>query len=333
MTEEKRRLTMQDVAHEAGVSQSTVSFVLNGVEGVRIAEATRQRVLEVADRMGYARRSGGAPQKGQRHSWIGMLVDEIMTSPFAALSVEGAQEAAWEHGRLLVSAKTGGKADREEATLEHWKAMQVEGVIYASILTREVTLPPALDSIPTVLLNCYEATPRFPAVVPSEVMGGFAATEALIQSGHRRIAFIHGEPWMEAARDRFAGYRQALATHDIPFQPDYSRTGNFLPSGGYEATCHLLALKVRPTAIFCANDLMALGCYEALKEAGLQIPQDVAVMGYDDQEVAQHLSPALSTVLLPHLEMGRWAVEQLVLGARTPSKIKLECPVVMRHSI
>lgn len=290
MAAEKRRLTMQDVALEAGVSQSTVSFVLNGVQGVRIAEGTRRHVLEVAKRMGYTPRTNGRSAQ-QQHVWIGMMVDEIATSSFAALSVEGAQEAAWESGRLLVTSKTGGSAEREEAILRSWKALNVEGVIYASILTREVQVPAGLEGLPAVLLNCYQAEASHPSVVPSEMMGGFAATEVLIKAGHRRVAMINGESWMDAAKERLAGYRQALATYNVPVREEYVRDANFLPSSGYEQTRQLMALEVRPSAIFCANDLMALGCYEALKELGLRIPDDVAVMGYDDQELAQHLSP------------------------------------------
>ena len=110
---------------------------------------------------------------------------------------------------------------------------------------------------------------------------------------------------MEASRQRLRGYRQALATADLPFHPDLPREGNWEALSGYEATLALMALPSPPTAIFCANDLMAVGCYEALRELGLNIPSDVAVMGYDDREIAQHLHPPLSSVLLPPIS--RWA--------------------------
>lgn len=171
-------------------------------------------------------------------------------------------------------------------------------------------------------------------MIPGEVMGGFAATEALLKKGYRRIAFIDGEMWMEAAKDRLTGYRNALTTHEIPIDEALIREGNFLPSGGYEQTLALLDEGLSFDAIFCANDLTAVGCYEALKERGLRIPDDVAVMGYDDQEIAQHLNPALSTVLLPHREMGQWAVDFLLSRTSRSSQrvYKLECPLVMRES-
>jgi LacI family transcriptional regulator, galactose operon repressor len=176
-----------------------------------------------------------------------------------------------------------------------------------------------------------------PSVVPGEAAGGHAATDVLIHAGHRRIGYINGEASMEASRQRFRGYRQALATADLPFDPDLVREGNWQPLSGYEAASTLMNLKRPPTAIFCANDLMAVGCYEALHELGLRIPDDVAVMGYDDREIAQHLHPPLTTVLLPHFEMGSVAAEMLLDVASgspaRPRQIKVECPIVKRRSV
>ena len=126
-------------------------------------------------------------------------------------------------------------------------------------------------------------------------------------------------------------------TADLPFDPELVRNGNWQPASGYENTHALMRLPSRPSAIFCGNDLMALGCYEALRELGLKIPDDVAVMGYDDREIARHLHPPLTTVVLPHFEMGTIAAELLFdmaarLAAR-PDQIKVECPIVERKSV
>jgi LacI family transcriptional regulator, galactose operon repressor len=143
--------------------------------------------------------------------------------------------------------------------------------------------------------------------------------------------------WMDAARDRLKGYRRALATADIPYDPVLVREGNWQPSAGYDHTNALMDLPRPPTAIFCSNDRMAVGCYEALKERRLTIPDDVSVIGYDDEEVARHLTPQLTTLVLPHREMGRWAVERgLALFAERREKYpvtKLECPLIERASI
>lgn len=329
---------MQDVARRAGVSQTTVSMVLNGVSGVRIGKSTRERVKAAADALGYRVRRTKGHRHGQQHAFIGLLVDEIATDPFAARSVGGAQEAAWSQGRLLMTAKTGGAANVETAVLETWRAQGVEGIIYATISTRKVALPAELQGLPTVLLNCRSDDPDFPSVIPAEVVGGYSATKALIDAGHRRIGFITGESWMEAARQRRQGYVQALASHDIPTDPVLIREADFMAGGGYRETRALMALDRPPTAIFCANDMMAVGCYEALKELGLMVARDVSVIGYDDQKIARHLTPALSSVLPPHVDMGRWAVDTLVrriglAGGVPPIHSKMPCHLILRGSV
>jgi LacI family transcriptional regulator len=327
------RVTMKDVAAKAGVSQTTVSFVLNGLEDMRIGAETRQRVLDAVDELGYRPRSAGRPPNALVQKVIGFLLDEIATSPFAAISIEGAQEEARKHDALLEIVMTGGDVDYEAATLRKWAAEGVDGVIYGSILTRKAALPDALSRHRAVLLNCYEDSGRFASIVPAERRGGEAATKALLDHGHRRIAFIKGESWMDASSQRMEGFERAMRAAGMEIDPTLVRQGNFLPSGGRAATLELMHGATRPDAIFCANDLMAVGCYEALKELGERPGETIAVMGYDDQEIAQHLSPALSTVLLPHREMGQWCATRLLHDAPAlPTQERLECPVVLRAS-
>lgn len=329
----KPRVTMKDVALEAGVSQSTVSFVLNGLEDMRISRDTRNRVLEAVRKLGYRQRGAGRPPKTAGKGVIGLMFDEIATSPFAAISIEGAQEEAWKHNVIIEVVMTGGDPAYEAEVLRKWSGDNVLGVIYASILTRKVDLPELLVRHEAVLLNCYGDNERFASVVPAERRGGQAATEALIAEGHRKIAFITGEPWMEASAQRMEGYERAMTQAGIPIDPALVVEGNFLPSGGRRATLHLMAGSNRPDAIFCANDLTAVGCYEALKELGERPGGTVAVMGYDDQEIAQHLSPALSTVLLPHRDMGAWSVRKLLTpGFDSATSKRFECPLVLRAS-
>lgn len=334
--ENKGRVTMQDVAREAGVSQSTVSFVLNGNSDVRIGEEAQARVLDAAARLGYRHRSGLRSRARDQGPFIGFMIDEIATSIFASISIEGAHEAAWSAGHVLDIAMTGGDRAYEETVLERWVHDGVTGVIYGSILTRRVTPPESLYDLNAVLLNCHSDAHPLPEVVPSETLGGYAATEALILAGYRRIAHISGEAWMEAAIDRCEGFRNALTSNGLRIDPELIVEGNFLPSGGYAATKTLLALQRPPDAIFCANDLTAVGTYQAIAEAGLRIPDDMGVIGYDDQEIARQLTPTLSTVLLPHREMGEWAVDFLLTREKQKSRrtqtFKLECPVVRRQS-
>jgi LacI family transcriptional regulator len=332
----QRRPTMIDVANEARVSQTTVSLVLNHADGARLSAETRERVIKAAARLGYRPVSrGGAPAAASASS-IGFVCDELSTDPWTAIGLDGVREKAWEQGLTVTVMATRGDADMEAAALAQLGAQPLVGLIYATINTRLIDPPAAPPRLPLVLLNCHVANGALMSVVPGEVAGGHAATDVLIRAGHRRIGYINGEASMEASRHRLRGYRQSLATADLPFDPDLVREGNWQPLSGYEATRTLMALASPPTGIFCANDMMAVGCYEALREMGLRIPDDVAVMGYDDREIAQHLHPPLSTVLLPHFEMGSIAAELLLDMAAgsvaRPRQIKVECPIVRRRS-
>ena len=327
------RITMKDVARAAHVSQSTVSFVLNNAEAMRIAAETRQRVLAVAAELGYRPRSVGRPASLGAQRVIGVMIDEIATSPFAAISIEAMQERAWAGGVMLEIVMTGGDPAYEVAILRKWAADRVDDVVYGSILTRTVTPPDGLARHNAVLLNCYDVANRHPSIVPAERRGGEAATAALIDAGRRRIAFITGEPWMEASWQRQEGYERALRAAGRPVDPRLIAEGNFMPSGGRAATFELMSADPAPDAIFCANDLMAIGCYDALKELAVGVGTEVAVVGYDDQEIAQHLDPPLSTVLLPHREMGQLAIDSLVGdGLPAERQVRVDCPLILRAS-
>jgi LacI family transcriptional regulator len=334
----RRRPTMMEIAALAGVSQTTVSLVLNGALGARLSKQTRERVFDAAKALQYqfVRRETPRGWKAAE-TVIGIVVDEISTDPWMALAIDGAREKAWEFGLTLSVAVTRGDPEIENAVMAQMTGQPLLGMIYGTIQTRQVKLSPALQRIPTVLLNCHVADRSLPSVVPSETVGGRSATERLILAGHTRIGMIEGEEGMEASRDRLKGYRQALASHEIPFDPQLVRPGNWEPSAGFEQTVALMQLPKPPTAIFCANDLMAAGCYEALKEMGKAIPQDVAVIGYDDRETAQFARPPLTTILLPHYEMGTLAAEFLIDRTSTtqakPPQIKVECPLVERSSV
>lgn len=335
----RRGVTMTDIATRAGVSQTTVSLVLNDALGARLSDQTRLLVLEAARDLGYRReiRRGNIRPPENAAKAIGVMVDELSTDPWCAIALDGVREKATEHGLIVSVAVTQGDADLEQAALAHFRNLPLLGLIYGTIQTRQVRPLSVFRQLPVILLNCYDAERALPSVTPREVAGGRVATEHLIGAGHRRIGLITGESWMDAMLDRLKGYRQALASHQIPFDPDLVRPGNWEPSAGYEQTRALMQLAHPPTAIFCANDLMALGCFEALKEMGKRIPDDIAVIGYDDREIAQFLRPALTTILLPHFDMGMRAAEHLIDYARQPQKrplqLKVDCPLVNRASV
>ena len=337
----RRRVTMTDVARAASCSQSTVSFVLNDNHSVQISEATRRRVRRVAEELGYE----GAPSLFRRETnpgsadVIAFVVDSLSTSWEAPVALSGVRQAAISTGSLVMAAETQNDPVIEPRTLSTLIEQNVEAIIYACAHTRRVVLPATLKAtdIPVFLLNCHTKDNSRPAVVPSEIAGGQRATKVLIDAGHSRIATITGEPYMSATKDRLMGYRRALATADIPFEPGLVIKGDWSATAGFNGTVKLLNLAQAPTAIFCQNDRMAIGCYEALKERGYVIPRDMSVVGYDDEEISRHLFPQLTTLILPQRAMGLWVVEQLRHAqtghGSTFAVTKLECELVVRDSV
>jgi LacI family transcriptional regulator len=328
---------MMDVATKAGVSQATVSLVMNDSQGVRLSAATRLRVFEAARELGYQLVKRGPRQATTGKSTICFVVDEISTDPWMALAFDGMREKAWESGLTVTLAVTHGDEDTEDQVLNVMCQQPIFGLIYGTILTRRLKPAHHLFDHPSVLLNCYDEERRLPSVLPGDLLGGLTATERLIRAGHRRIGLISGQTGLEGASERERGYRQALTSRDIPFDAALVYPGNWQPDSGYAGTKALMALNNPPTAIFCANDLMAVGCLEALKEMSLAIPQDVAVIGFDDREIAQYTRPPLTTLTLPHFEMGANAAEILIDRAARPStrpaQLKIECALVERASV
>ncbi|MEM6891315.1 MAG: LacI family DNA-binding transcriptional regulator [Pseudomonadota bacterium] len=342
----RNRVTMTDIARAAGCSQPTVSFVLSNNEGAKISKAMRARVLEAARQLGYVRTDRQAlngtynlQSAPSASGPIAFVVDNLASSPEAVHAFDGVVSALKATGRLVILIETSNDPELEPKALNFLLETGVSAIIYACIFTRLVELPKVLAEaeVPVYLLNCYTDPPSFPSVVPGEVAGGHAATAALLREGHKRIGVITGEMFMEAAGDRLQGYRNALATADLPYDDDLVVEGNWLPSSGYEGTQALMSLPNPPTAIFCQNDRMAVGCYEALKERGLKIPEDISVIGYDDDELARHLSPPLTSMNLASRALGRWVIEHLLHGpvsdAQRHPLTKLECELVERDSI
>jgi LacI family transcriptional regulator len=334
---DKRRPTMTDVATLAGVSQTTVSIVLNGIAEARVSDETIARVRKAAKSLNYVhavRRVSSAERK--ETSIVGFIVDEMSTDPWMAIALDGIREKAAESGQDVMTFVTSGDAEAEATAVRTLTKLNLTGVIYGTIQTRAVTPAAEVLEQHVVLLNCFVTDRSIPSITPGEVVGGRNATQHLIELGHRRIAIIQGEDWMDASKDRLKGYKQALAAADIGFDAKLVRPGNWEPSAGYAQTMELMKLAKPPSAIFCCNDLMALGCLEALKELGKRIPEDVSIFGYDDREIAQFVHPSLSTVLLPHHEMGAMSVELLMERIDHPgvssAQLKSDCPLVIRKS-
>lgn len=327
---------MSDIARRLDVSQATVSLVLNDAPGTRISAGMRERVLAVARELGYVK---ALPARRVSEGAIGLILDDVTASRHAAPLIEGVRSQAAANGYTVLMTVAGGDADDAGAALDQLAQRPLAGIIYATLVTQAMPAPPPrLAGFPVVLLNCYQPRGRYSSVIPGDVAGAFAGTSALIAAGHRRIAMINaGERGLDAVRDRLRGYRQALATHDIPVDPALISIGAWSLELGRAHMHRLLDLPQPPTAVFCFSDRVAMGVYDAVRQRGLTIPGDISVVGFDNESLAAQIAPPLSTLVLPHEDMGRWAVTELLDRVANPRKapvrLKMECMLILRDSI
>jgi LacI family transcriptional regulator, galactose operon repressor len=332
----RRRVTMADVGRLAGVSSSTVSFVLNDTKGQTISPETRERVLNVVAELDYRPNRTARGLRTRRAATIGLVTDEIAAEPFAAAAILGAHEMVWADGSLLLVVNTTRSERIVREVVDELVDRPVDAILFTVTGTRRLVVPDVLKGVPALVVNGFAGGDVIPAVLPDEVTGGRCATELLIAAGHRRIAYLTGSADAWPTRARLRGFAAALEHAGLSSTDQVVRAGNYLPDSGYDLTRRLLTEPDLPTAIMCGNDRMAIGVYLALSEAGLRVPQDMSVVGYDDQiDLAARLHPPLSTVELPCYQMGRWAGEQVVAGtiARLPARTYLPCPPVRRQSV
>lgn len=339
----KTKATIHDIARLAGVGVGTVSRVLNGHPSVSVE--TEAIVRKAIEELGYRPAAAAQTLRTRRSNVIGFITDEIATSPHAGQILRGAQEAAWKGGKLLFLVNTQWDPELERAAVETMIDRQVDGLIYATMYHRRATPPDAIRQLPTVLLDCFAEDASLPSVVPDEVDGAYQAVSLLIARGHRRIGFINNTDPIPAQRLRMQGYRTALAANGIVFDADLVLEYYSEPRGGYDGMMRLLDMPQPPTAVFCFNDRLAMGAYDAIRQRGLRIPHDIAVIGFDNQElIAANLHPGLTTMQLPHYEMGTWAVEHLLAelesaqgptseAVRSPPQVLLKCPLILRDSV
>jgi LacI family transcriptional regulator len=335
--EQSRRPTMADVGRLAGVSATTVSFVLNEKSGQTISPQTRQRVLAAVAQLDYRPNKQARALRMRHTATIGFVTDELDVDPFAGATILGAHEVAWEHGSLLLVVNAARDPQVMRQAIDDLVDRPVDAIVLAVVGTRRVQVPDALKGVPAVLVNGFANRP-LPAVLPDEETGGRTAAQAVLDAGHRRIAYLTGPPASWATRARLRGFETALRAAGVARDDVSVREGNFRADSGYDLARDLLTRRAqdRPTAILCGNDRMALGVYLAAGEAGLRVPDDLSVVGYDDQvDLASDVRPALTTVRIPYRELGRWAARQVVDGVvgELPARTYLPCPLVPRGSV
>jgi LacI family transcriptional regulator len=329
------RATLADVARLAGLSKTTASMVLNGRKGTRLSAEAHERVLAAAEKLGYRPNPAARSLRTNKTATIAFISDIVATAPYAGDMIRGALEAAREHDHVLLIAETQGDEEVERLTIEAILDRQVDGIIYAAMAAREVVVPRRMLTRTTVLLNAT-STDGLPSVLPDDERAGHAVAMSLLRHGHRdRIALVgrndskECEPRMSiAAAPRLRGIRRALAHQGVRLSGEAS-CEDWQPEHGYEAMRSLLSRPPHPLAVICMNDRLAFGVYEALAEAGLSVPADVSVVSFDDDAIASWLRPGLTSAALPHIEMGRLAVELLLTGE--PEGQTVTVPMLVNH--
>ncbi len=332
----RARPTLRDVGRLAGVTGATASYVLNGRADGQVSAQTSARVLRAAAELGYRPNSAARALRTSRPRIVGLVLGEVHHNPPPVGAMAGAHDEARMRGHsLLVTNARGTRAGLRQA-FDELLDRQVDSIVVAVSGTRAVPVPPSLDGTPVLLVNCFPTPARSPCVVPDEEAGGRAAADVVLAQGHRRVAFLAGVGSLWATKARVRGYRKAMADAGLPDDDSLVRYGTYRMASGYHLAREMFRVPRPPTALLCGNDRMALGAYVAVAEAGLRIPEDISVVGYDDEpELASEAVPALTTVRLPYEAMGRWAVRQLLSGAydRLPPRTIIPCEVVLRSSV
>ena len=306
-----KRNTIAEIAAKAGVSIPTVSRVLHNRPDV--APETRKRVERVMEESGFIRSRVKAALRKESSGIVDMLVPDLV-SLYSVEIVRGVEEVLEQTELRLALSVT-----HESSQLERrWLAKVMDGATDGAILVLTRSQSNDLDilrrqNIPFVVVDHRgELGADVPSVGATNWLGGRMATEHLLSLGHRRIAMISGEADLRCSRDRVAGYRAALEDAGISVDPDFIRPGAFKQQTGYEQTCALLDLAEPPTAIFAGCDTQAMGVYSALRARGLSVPDSISVIGFDDVPIAAMVTPTLTTVRQPLVEMGRVATTLLL---------------------
>ncbi|MCC5032133.1 LacI family DNA-binding transcriptional regulator [Streptomyces sp. WAC 00631] len=334
----RKRVTLVDVARRAGLSTTAASMILNGRPDTRLSKDAHERVHAAAAELGYRPNVAARGLRTDKTLTIGFVSDVVATTRFAGGLIQGALDAAQQAGHVVLVTETGGDTRRETEAIAALLDRQVDGIIFATVRARELFVPELPEGTDAVMLNATNA--RHPtAVLPDEAAGGRAAVRLLVEAGHAEGIALIGQS-DEAERGvfrsstvarRVAGIRGAMAEHGLEFVAEES-IWDWEPHHGYETTLALLRRRPDVRALLCLNDRLAFGAYQALAELGLNVPADVSVVSFDNDEIAAYLRPGLTTVALPHEAMGRRAVE-LLLGRAELAEVLLPMPVVARESV
>jgi LacI family transcriptional regulator len=305
--------TIRDVARESGVSIATVSRVFN--HSPLVSGGTRERVLGAAERLGYWPNGIARSLITNRTHAVGVLLPELHGEFFSEL-IHGVDLAARAHGLHLLVSRATSTAAELTAALRSMRGRVDALIVMAPDPDASAALRDCAGQVPAVLLNTADPEPEYDTLTVANFDGAFEIVRHLIRLGHREIATISGPEHNVDARQRLEGYRAALRDGGLTVDPRLEFPGDFTEPSGYAAAARVLAREPRPTALFVANDHMVIGVLGALQDAGVRVPEDLAIAGFDDIPMARYLTPPLTTVHVDLFRMGQRAMELLLENRR-----------------
>ncbi|KRE64496.1 LacI family DNA-binding transcriptional regulator [Paenibacillus sp. Soil750] len=299
-----------DVAHRAGVAPATVSRVLNNSS--QVTPKTRAKVMKIINELGYQPNSAAKNLRSQKTMTIGVIVPDISNSYFSEI-IKGIENIAYSKKYKVVICDTANNEEKELEFLNLLTTRTIDGVILVAPMISDEEILKIADHGHTIgIVGKQIDHERIPCILTDNVKFSIQVVSHLVVQGHRNIAFINGSAHAVDSYDRLEGYLKALREHHIPFHPELIENGDFNETGGYEAILRLFDKKLPFTAVFAANDEMALGVYRACSERNIQIPMQLAVFGVDNNRISRYLTPPLSTVNQPKYAMGALLVEKLI---------------------
>ncbi len=325
---------LEDIAKETGFSISTVSRVLSN-SSYPVSEPIREKVLRAAERMGYEPNIAARSLRTDRTDTIGIIVDDLL-SPFTPPIVRGIQDYLNKNGFLSLIVNSDWDPSQEQTAIKTLLSRPVDGIIFVEYSHQTTSDELERSHKPRVFVHRLFGSPIKNSVVPDDYYGASLATDHLIELGHRRIGYINGPESWHTCRARLSGYQDALARRNLPFEPALVQPGDWELESGYTAASNFLKLGKQPTAIFAANDLMALGAIYAIQDAGLNVPGDVALVGYDNRNFTKTVRPRITTVSMPVIEMGGAAAElllkQIAEGRKEEQEIRVKGQLIIRET-
>lgn len=326
-------VSIKDIARAAGVSHSTVSRAL--ADSPLVKEETRERIKQLAVEMGYSPHALARSLVTRRTQTVGVVVTTI-ADPFVSEIVRGLEETGQNHGYTIILCNSNAEPRRELAAVKALREKRVDGIIVTASRIGDLYLPLLEDfGVPIVLINNQQTGKYVYSIGTDDLRGGQIATEYLLSLGHTRIGYIASPNNVNSSQARMNGYRAALESHGIGFDPALLADGDGRPAAAMEATARLLSQGARPTAIFCYNDMTAIGTIRALKRMGLRVPDDISIVGYDDIPIVEYLDPPLTTIRQRKYDMGCMAMDMLLRllnGATDVQDVTIEPTLVIRES-